>query len=265
MTLTLLILNLLACDMRRASATTSMARGVYLDRLTWRQAEAVLKPSALVVLPVGARTKEHGLHLPLNNDWVMAEYLAKRVVQALDVVALPTVEYGYYPAFVEYPGSVSIERDTFRDYIVQIIRSIARHGPKRFYVLNTGISTLRALEPAKEQLAKEGITMEYTNLLTATEEAEKKVRKSKTGTHADEIETSMMLYIAPEIVKMKLAKDDSHLERGHGPLTRDMKATTGVYSPTGAWGNPTLASRAKGKIVVEALVGHILDSIKKLR
>ena len=235
--------------------------GKYLEYMTWKEAEPELKASEVVLIPLGARLKEHGLHLPLNNDWIMAEYLTRRVLDQRSVLATPTVQFGYYPAFVEYPGSIQINKETCRDFIADICRSLHRHGPKKFYVLNTGVSTNRALEPARQLLAKEGITLEYTDLLATMEDIEKKVRTQSAGTHADEIETSMMLYIAPEIVNMKLAQKDIHTDHGPGGLTRDPNATQGVYSPTGAWGDPTLATREKGQIVVEALIGKIVAAL----
>ena len=240
-------------------------KGTYLEHLTWKQAEPLLLQAPVVLIPLGARLKEHGLHLPLNNDWRLAEYLAKRVVDAAPVVAIPTLQHGYYPAFREYPGSVSLRLETCRDVVVDVCRSLAPFGPTKFYVLNTGISTLRALHPARGLLAKEGIAMEYTDLTTAIADVEAKVRTQAAGTHADEIETSMMLYIAPKTVKLRAAKKDVHPDRGPGGLTRDPKAKGGVYSPTGAWGDPTLATRAKGKIVVEALVDHLVASVEALR
>src|SRR5262249_41048656 len=146
---------------------TQRPLGRLLETLTWVEAETALKEAPYVVLPVGARCKEHGFHLPLNNDFLLAEGLLKRLLEERPVLALPTVPYGYYPAFVESPGSVNVARDTFRDTIQDICRSIARHGPKKVYVLNTGISTNRALEPARLALAREGITMEYTDLHAA--------------------------------------------------------------------------------------------------
>jgi len=250
-------------DPKEGKMKPAPKKGKYLEYLSWKEAEVALKISPVVVLPLGARSKEHGLHLPLNNDWVMAEYLTRRVLDELDVLALPTIQYGYYPAFIEYPGSINIRKDTFRDYVSDICRSICHHGPKKIYVLNTGISTNKALEPARQMLAKEGIVMEYTLLGEATDEAEKKVRQEPEGTHADEIETSMMLYMAPEIVRMKLATRDIHPNRP-GPLTRDEHATEGVYSPTGAWGDPTLATREKGKVVTEALVAYLVRQISAL-
>ena len=63
-------------------------KGVYLESLSWKEAEGVLSRVPVVVLPVGARTKEHGLHLPLNNDWTLAEYYTRRVLDELEVAAL---------------------------------------------------------------------------------------------------------------------------------------------------------------------------------
>ncbi|HLY11765.1 MAG TPA: creatininase family protein [Planctomycetota bacterium] len=244
---------------------STLVKGTFLEHLTWSQAEPLLRQTDVVLVPLGARLKEHGLHLPLNNDWRLAEYLSKRVVEAAPVVAVPTLQYGYYPAFTEYPGSISLRLETCRDLVVDVCRSLAPFGPKRFYVLNTGISTLRALAPAREILAREGLRMTYTDLSVDLADVEARVRQQEAGTHADEIETSMMLYIAPETVNLPAARRDIHPAKGPGGLTRDPNALGGVYSPTGAWGDPTLATREKGRIVVEFLVDRLLKAIEELR
>ncbi len=240
-------------------------RGIFLEHLTWNQAEPILRRGDVVLVPLGARLKEHGLHLPLNNDWRLAEYLANRVVEAAPVIAVPTLQYGYYPAFAEYPGSVSLRLETCRDLVVDVCRSLAPFGPKKFYVLNTGISTLRALEPARQILSKDGLRMAFTDLSAELADVEAGVRQQEAGTHADEIETSMMLYIAPETVNLPAARKDIHPDKGPGGLTRNPDAPAGVYSPTGAWGDPTLATPQKGRIVVEALIQRLLRAIDRLR
>jgi creatinine amidohydrolase len=238
-------------------------RGVVLGDLTWVQAEGVLKPDTVVVIPLGAAAKEHGPHLRLDNDWRMAQYLAERVVAASDIVLAPAIPYHYFPAFLEYPGSTSLSRDTARDMLVEIVRSLAHYGPRRFYVLNTGISTLGPLKDSAAVLEKDGILLRYTDLDAVSGEAVKRVEKQVRGTHADEIETSMMLYIVPERVDMNRAvRDDS--PDVPGDLTRDPDGK-GVYSPTGTWGDPTLATREKGRIVVEATITGILKDIEQLR
>jgi creatinine amidohydrolase len=237
--------------------------GVLLEDLTWVEAEKVLKPETVVVIPLGAASKEHGPHLKLKNDLILANDLKERVRQRADVVVAPTIPYSFYPAFVEYPGSTSLSLETSRDTVVQICRGLARFGPRRFYVLNTGVSTVRALAPAVEILAAEGILLRYTDLLKAVGPVEKQVSKQEGGTHADEIETSMILYMSPGDVDMSKAVKDYH--PGQGGLTRDEDAKGKTYSPSGVFGDATLATKEKGRIVTEALVEAILRDIDELR
>lgn len=176
------------------------------------------------------------------------------------------VSYSFYPAFGEYPGSTGLRLGTARDMVVDIVRSIARHGPRRFYILNTGVSTLRPLAQARDTLAVDGIVMAYTDILKVGEAAAKRVSKQEGGTHADELETSIMLYIHPEVVHMSKAPKDYH--PGSGALTRDSVAAIRdgkPWSRTGTFGDATLATRAKGHTVVEAEVHDMIAEVERLR
>jgi creatinine amidohydrolase len=235
---------------------------VLLEDMTWPEAERVLTRDTVIVVPIGAASKEHGPHLRLANDWIMADYLRRRLAERTAVVVAPTVGLSFYPAFVEYPGSISLRLETARDVLVDVVRSLARHGPRRFYALNTGISTLRALQPAAEALAADGIVLRYTDLGKALAPIEHQLARQEGGTHADEIETSMMLYLAPDSVDMTRATKD--YRPGSGPLTRDPNGA-GVYSPTGTWGDPTLATRDKGEQIVRALVDALVADVDALR
>lgn len=239
---------------------TDVPRGVRLEQHSWVAAERLLGPESVVVIPLGAALKEHGPHLKLRNDLTLAEYFADRVAQAASVVVTPPLTYHFYPAFLDYPGSTSLSLETARDYTVQVVRSLAQHGPRRFYVLNTGISTLRALQPAAETLAQDGILLHYTDLGAAVERSAAKVRQQEGGSHADEIETSMMLYIDPQSVDMSRAVKD--LSPASSPMRlRRMPGQAGTYSPTGIWGDPTLATPEKGRIIVEGLLSTMLQDI----
>lgn len=237
-------------------------RGTWLADLTWLEAERALAKNPIVVLPLGAAAKEHGPHLRLDNDLRLAEALTARVMDAADVVVAPAIAYHHYPAFVEYPGSTSLRAETARDLVIDVVRSIARHGPRRFYVLNTGISTLRPLEAAASALAREDIVLAYTDLSRALAATEREVCTQPAGTHADEVETSMMLVLAPERVDMTKAVRDVHERRGPG-LTRDPNAT-GVYSASGVYGDATLATREKGERLVAALLAAIAQDLAAL-
>jgi creatinine amidohydrolase len=235
---------------------------MYLSDLTWLQARQKLNADTLILIPLGAAAKEHGPHLRLDNDRVLADYLTARVEEHADVVVVPTLTYHFYPAFTAYPGSTTLRLETACDMVIDVITSLAAFGPRRFYVLNTGVSTVRALEPAAVSLASKGILMQFTRIDRAGNEAVQRVQEQEGGTHADEIETSMMLYIDRERVDMSKAARDFH--PGSGPLSPDPD-TSGVYSPTGIYGDATLANAEKGRIVVEATVKDLLRDIATLR
>lgn len=243
--------------------TGPKAKSVAIENLTWAEAEKALKGYDVALLAVGARTKEHGPHLPLKTDYVMAEYLKDRVAREVPVAVFPTLEYGYYPAFLEYPGSVSIGADAFKNTVIDVCRSISRHGPHKVYVLNTGISTLPPLEAASSELTKEGITMRYLNLADVDRKLPAGLLQQPGGTHADEAETSMMLYIAPALVDMSKAVKDFDPRPGRKGLTRDPNGA-GNFSPTGAWGDPTLATKEKGRIIVESTIAEIIRQVREL-
>ena len=249
---------------RQTQGPAPVKKSQRLEALTWPEAETALTPETVVVVPVGAGSKEHGPHLKLRNDLTLADYLTERVVDATTVVVAPTLTYHFYPAFLEYPGSTSLSLATARDMTADVVRTLAAYGPRRFYVLNTGVSTTRALDPAATRLASEGVLMRYTNLSTRLDPATKGLTEQEGGSHADEVETSMMLYIDPSRVDMTKAVKDYTPSPGGGRLTRQRDGG-GTYSPTGTWGDPTRATREKGRVFVEALVAGILEDIAGLR
>ena len=249
---------------RQTTSLAPAAKGQRLEALTWREAEPVLTPETVVVLPLGAASKEHGPHLKLRNDLTLSDYLTQRVIDSTAVVVAPTLTYHYFPAFLEYPGSTSLALATARDMTADVVRTLSAYGPRRFYVLNTGVSTVRALQPAAALLAADGVLMRYTDLSARLDRASQGYREQEGGTHADEIETSMMLYIDPSAVDMTKAVKDYTPSSGAGRLTRQ-RGNTGTYSPSGIWGDPTRATREKGRIFVEALVAGILEDLNSLR
>ncbi|HXW05617.1 MAG TPA: SgcJ/EcaC family oxidoreductase [Vicinamibacterales bacterium] len=236
----------------------------HLGDLPWTDAEPLLTPAAVVVIPLGAGSKEHGPHLKLRSDETLAEHLMERVAPRVTTVIAPTLTYHYYPAFLEYPGSTSLSLATARDLTVDVVRSLARHGPRRFYVLNTGISTLRPLEAAATTLAADGILLRYTSIEARLAPAARRVGEQEGGSHADELETSMMLHLDPGSVDMSKAVKDFGPRSTPFALTR-RQGGSGTYSPSGVWGDPTLASAGKGRVLVDTLVSGIVDDIAALQ
>lgn len=228
-----------------------------LEDLTWDEAERVLPEADLVVLPLGARLKAHGLHLPLNNDFIIAEAFAERALSrcSCKVVLLPTLQHHHYPGLVEYPGSVNLSLETARRLVVDLCLSLSPFGARKFFILNTGISTVRALEPARLDLAERGVTVVYSEWEKVLEGSGVELEQPG-GTHADEVETSLMLALAPEKVRFSKARLDYTGKRGSG-LTRDPENAASVFSPTGAWGDPTRGTAEKGRLLLEAAARNL--------
>ena len=239
-------------------------QGVRLEQHSWQEAEDLLGAERVVVLPLGAALSAHGPHLDMRNDLTLAEYFAGRVAAAAPVAVAPPLAYHFYPGVLEYAGSTSLTHDTARDVTVQVVRSLARSGPRRFYVLNTGASTTRPLEAAAAVLAREGILLRFTDFAGQVDRVAGRLQQQEGGGHADELETSMMLYIRPESVNMSLAVKDYVPGSAGAPLTR-RRGGAGTYSASGVWGDPTLATREKGLYLVEAMTTAILDEIAALR
>ena len=127
-------------------------RGVRLADLTWPEAAEAVTRCPIALLPVGAGTKEHGPHLPCGTDLFVVEELARRVLEVYPVTVLPALAYGYFPAFVDWPGSVSISAHHFSDTVADIIRSLARHGTHKFLLLDGGVSTHPPLRTLSSEL-----------------------------------------------------------------------------------------------------------------
>ncbi|MCA9906122.1 MAG: creatininase family protein, partial [Anaerolineae bacterium] len=116
-------------------------KGIRLSEITWKEAIDIIPQYPVVMLPIGGGTKEHGPHLPLGTDQMVVDELARRVVEAAPVLLLPTLAYAYYPAFVDWEGSVSIEARNFTAFVGDIVRSMYRHGCRKFLILDGGVST----------------------------------------------------------------------------------------------------------------------------
>jgi creatinine amidohydrolase len=243
--------------------------GVYLARITWPEAAALFGRDPLVVLPVGAAAKEHGPHLPLETDRIVAEHLAARVAERVPSIIAPTVTYGYYPAFVDFPGSTHLEAATFGAMVREIIVSLHRHGPRRFLVLNTGISTYPVLEIAARDLRRRhSVLVGVTRIEDLGGRALEGLLEQPAGTHADEYETSVLLAIAPEVVR----RDRAVAEIPHRPRLPGLFVPPPLPAPgaakregTGVYGDATLATAEKGERILTAIVPALIAAAEHLR
>jgi creatinine amidohydrolase len=245
-------------------------RGVVLKDLTWPEAREAFRRLPVAVLPVGAAAKEHGPHLPLGTDLIWAETLGAAAVERTPCILLPTLAYGYYPAFVDWPGSVSLRHEVFMGAVADIVRSIARHGVRRFAILNTGVSTTGPLEIVSRELHRElGVLVAVLLIEGLGAEYWRGVSAQRAGTHAEEKETSFMLHVRPDLVRTDRIVDEID-DRG-GPAfqtgtggVRKVLLGRAMSTASGIHGQATLASADKGRGLLDAMVRDVVHLIEAL-
>lgn len=236
-------------------------KAIFLEDISWTTARDLLNDETIVVIPLGAGSKEHGPHLPLSTDFLQATALTKRISEKRNVVIAPTVNYGFYPAFLKYPGSTSATFHTSAEVVIQIIRSIAAYGPKKFYIINIGVSTSPTLFLASKTLADEGILLVFSRYdKPAFEKAEAQFRTKSYSGHADEIETSNVLSVRPDLVNMKAAVNDSSMKGKMGAMT-PVPLENGNLNQSGINGYAALGNAEKGTKNMEAFANELINEI----
>lgn len=247
---------------------THTGGGAWLEDLTWPQARARLEAGAVVLVPVGAAAKEHGHHLPLATDWLIARALADAVARELPVLVAPVIGFGYYPAFVDYPGSQTLRAGTFIALVVDVLTKLVRDGARRIAILNTGVSTEAPLAlAAREVLDTTGIRVVTADIRNLARDADACLAEPGGG-HADERETSLMLAIDPARVDMTLAVAEHGNEESHAtsafrrPAKLSHDPASPDYSATGATGDARLASAEKGRVILDAMARDLVDGLR---
>ena len=229
----------------------------FIERMRWDQVARRIGDGAVAILPIGAAAKQHGFHLPLNTDRIQAEWLAGRMAEKIDALIWPTVTYGHYPAFVEYAGSNSLSISTFEALVREVAGQILGSGCKRLLVLNTGISTLAPVDRALMRLASDRVRHLWIHEGPRYPRVARQLTEQSHGSHADELETSLMLALAPHLVDMTRAEASPALKHETPGALTPSDPNSPNYSRSGSFGDPTRATSAKG----EALLAAMLDDL----
>ena len=235
-----------------------------LHNLNEAQASAALKRARIALLPLGA-VEPHGDHLPLDTDNILAERFCARLDAALgdDAVMLPTLPFSQVWSLQGHAGAIDIGNNLLSGLLQALAQNMAGYGIRSLAVINAHYGNFDAMKAAARALKEQDITLlsyswagtdELANLLRETPVA-------KAGyMHADEIETSLMLALAPEHVQMDKA-------RAHYPefpanfAWQPMRWTE--FSSYAVLGNPAYATVEKGEALVLRALETTLLSIRR--
>jgi creatinine amidohydrolase len=225
---------------------------------------------AIVVVPV-ASVEQHGPHLPVQVDTLLAGEIGRRAARALadrvPVVVAPTVWSGLAEHHMSFGGTITLDLATFHAVLRCVCRSLLRHGFRRILLLNGHGGNEAALTVIVGELTLEfdAPIATVTYWKAAAKAFADILERQKTVRHACEAETSMMLALAPDLVdtgRLSEAKGPSHPEFdqvvGEGAFRwRSFAART----ETGVIGDATLASAAKGERLLQAAATSIAEMI----
>ena len=253
-----------------AAPLAAQTPGTFLGDLNWPDAEVRIRQAPLVIVPFGAGAKEHGPHLPMNADAVVLDYLCHLAVDSLPVIVAPPILHGWFPAFREFPGTEIAEPDVFRAYVHAVAMSLVRQGARRIVFLNTGISRATGLPlsiVARDIRANTGtptLVLSWDDLEPPEMAA---LSTQRRGGHADEIETSIHLYLQPRLVQMDraVAAEQDVPPRGYPgyePGLYSRNPDDPAYSTTGLTGDPKLATPEKGKRALELLAQEWMKALR---
>ncbi|WP_439588911.1 creatininase family protein [Hydrogenophaga sp.] len=242
---------------------------------------------AIAVLPVAA-TEQHGPHLPLSVD----TDIVNGVVQAalphipapLPVLFLPTQAVGFSPEHTRFPGTLTLKADTLMRIWTELGECVAASGVKKLVLFNAHGGQVGALDlVARDLRARLGLlvySLSWFNLPLIDAQGQDLAdlfssEEHRFGIHAGEIETSLMLALAPGRVRMAQAEYFRSSSQERAPdfpiLGNGKTAKLGWqmqdYNANGAVGNARAASADKGRAVVEAAgrsLARMLSEIDQL-
>ncbi|MFO8034855.1 MAG: creatininase family protein [Candidatus Bipolaricaulota bacterium] len=219
-----------------------------LHRMTWSDARSVLNENAVALLPVGS-TEQHGPHLPLGTDTLTAEAVARRACELGPWIQLPAVPVGVSGHHRQFWGTLWVEPKVLKDYVRGIAESLQYHGVQRLLLVNGHGGNTPALEETARQLRKQGTaTYVYVWWRAAAEVIAEVVTTG--GSHAGEMETSVVLATEPELVRSarygeaQAGAAETWGRQLHGT---SIAFDTVDFSDSGCVGDPRPASAEKGE------------------
>lgn len=253
-------------------------------KLTWPEVQIAAEADLVIIIPVGA-IEQHGPHMPLDTDILIASTICEGAVAKADGTALlfPPLSFGYESHHMDFPGTIDIQWDTFVHYGLCVTRSLAHHGFRHILLVNghgsnrplidmiarlTTVNDPRVLCAALSWWEFESVRSTFAPL-----------RESDMVSHAGELETSAYLGIAPQFVQMDLAVDDRTYRRSPhiwtdllgqkpGPDYRQPVQMMEIFSSlseTGVRGDATKASAEKGRKALDAAINELAEFIQEFK
>lgn len=247
------------------------------DHYTWPEMKAVIARQPVCLIPIGS-VEDHGKHLPLDVDNFLIGSFCDEVARRIpdEVVLLPLIPYGFEDHHMSFPGTITVKPEHLEAFVLDITLSLAHHGFQKILIADGHGSNMPILDlVARKTIIHSDVLCACFIWPSLIAETLKKTRDSVYPggmSHACELETSVYLYLNESAVQMDKAEKDIHFHKskyywhdlGGGSPVRMVEWWTRI-SETGTIGDPTLATKEKGKLWFEATVANLIEFVREFR
>ena len=241
---------------------------VQLHEISWTEAQKIAEKTDVAILPVGS-TEQHGPHNPLGTDHLIAAAFAKVVGDRTGVPVLPVVPVGVSEHHRQFPGTLWVSQNVFREYLLEVALAATSHGFKKILFFNGhGGNTAALIEVA-------GILRRNHNIFSAV----LMTFPPGVGGHAGIEETSMNLYYHGQLVHMERAFDTqqkaalgsikingfSRLGSFEYPWDTIDLTDTGVFGTSGSVVGLNSATRERGEELMKEFTEEVINTVEELK
>src|SRR5690242_16098180 len=246
--------------------------------LTWVEARERAKSGSVILIPVAA-IEQHGYHLPIDVDNVLVEHVTEEAARRSDglILTAPMIHYGFNEHNMGFPGTINVRETVFIDFCYDVAHSFVRQGFDRILFVNGHGSNQMLCNLAARRInnttrALAGAVPHWA----LAKEAVDRLRESEYPggmAHACEFETSMYMYLRPELVqkdKMVPRETPSRVNQfiyddlfGSGPI--HMVNRWSRITQTGVEGDPMLATEKKGEAFAECAITKLVEFAREFR
>jgi len=249
-----------------------MSGSVRLEDMTWPEVQAALQAGVRTVVVVAASTEQHGPHLPLSTDALIAEAVGERVARRLGALVAPVIRPGCSDHHLAFPGSLSVSPGLLVELLASYVRCLVPYGFDTFVLLSSHGGNFRPLEDAARRLRDEYGPRGVRVVAVAGDAALVDMMREMVDVaarlgapqdvdaiHADACETSIVMHLRPDLVRA------DRIEAGFtGRLDLDTLFHKGLRAVTanGILGDPRRSSAEIGAAVLDRLVDHLVDRVR---
>lgn len=212
------------------------------------------------IIPIGS-LEQHGDHLPFSTDSIIVEYLANKISEEIPAIVLPTITYGI--SFEHLPlFNISLHHSTLLKIMSDVCKSIINTvGIDKIVILNGHHGNIGMLNYIAQEVYFDVSKTASINFINYWQTLKKEFD------HGGEIETSLVLAIRPDLVKMKYAKkSDNKLNKtkiAYQSLT-NIPGSFQKLTGNGIWGDPRKASGRKGMVLINEILEKMVETIGQL-